>query len=128
MVPLDDLLRLPDSYSVESPDDEKRGGATAAQWQERFEKAQADHAKAKAALAETQAELERTAGDSGNYQVSAPGAQAGENSPVSFAIRQKLREQRAEVEETRRALRKLEIEADIASVPDAWRISRPATK
>ena len=42
-------------------------------------------------------------------------------SPLSFKLRQKLKEDRESLEEAERALRELRIEADLAGVPLDWR-------
>lgn len=117
-VGLDTLLKLPDSYGgVE----ERRGGATAEEWRSRYRQVRAELAAAEAALDESKAEMARLAGDSGNYQVSAPGAPAGETSPVSFKLREQIRSRREAVAERERALKSLEVEANLADVPPDWR-------
>jgi hypothetical protein len=119
-VDLDRLLKLPDSYDAGAVE-EKKGGATASEWRKRFARARGDLVEAEEVLAQTQLELENAASESGNYQVNAPGVQNPEASPVSFSLRQKLKEQRSAVEESKKALRQLEIEADLAEVPRGWR-------
>ncbi|MGH0035467.1 MAG: hypothetical protein ACQGVK_10635 [Myxococcota bacterium] len=126
-VDLDRLLKLPDSYDAGAVED-KRGGVRESEWRRRFARARADLSEAEEALAKTQFELENAASESGNYQVNAPGVQNPEASPVSFGLRQKLKEQRGLVDERKRALRQLEIEADLAEVPSRWRGGDAATK
>jgi hypothetical protein len=126
-VDLDRLLKLPDSYDAGAVA-EKRGGGTQDEWRKRFDKARSDLTEAEQALQRTQTELESAASESGSYQMNAPGVQNPEASPVSFSLRQKLKENRSAVEDRKRALRQLEIEADLADVPVDWRGFDPATK
>jgi len=127
-VDLDRLLRLPDSYEAGGAQDQKRGGASELEWRERFREAHSALEEAEAALQQSQAELEHAASETGNYQVSAPGVTNPQNSPVNFGLQQKIREQRATIDERRRTLRKLEIDADLAGVPANWREPPAATK
>jgi hypothetical protein len=78
-------------------------------------------AGAKAALTKAQQELERTASDTGQWAVSAPGSSDPQNSPVSYKLRTEIRDQRENVQTYERALRQLEIEADLKEVPLDWR-------
>jgi hypothetical protein len=117
-VELDRLLRLPDDFDVGG---QRRGGATAAEWKARFRKARSDLAEARKELRETQEQLENAAGESGDYQVAAPGATDPTNSPVNFGLRQELRRRREQVEREERGLRDLVVEADLADVPEDWR-------
>lgn len=126
-VDLDQLLRLPDSYDAGAAQ-EKRGGVSAQEWRRRFDKALDELAEAERAIEKTQAELENAASESGNYQVNAPGVQNPEATPVNLGLRQQLKEDRALLEEKKRALRQLEIEADLAEVPTDWRSGIAATK
>jgi hypothetical protein len=119
-VALDQLLKLPESFDVD-PTVEKKGGANAEGWRKRFAEARGQLDTAQHALESAQNELASMAGDTANYQVAAPGAANPENSPVSFKLREEIRRQRAAVESSERALRDLEIEADLAEVPEAWR-------
>lgn len=55
------------------------------------------------------------------WQMSAPGAPAGsETSPMSFRLRQELRRQRDELASAERRLTELEVEANLAGVPEEW--------
>ena len=126
-VDLDRLLNLPDTYDAGAAE-EKRGGVSETEWRRRFSQARADLSEAEQKLDQIQLELENAAAEGGNYQVNAPGVQNPEASPVSFGLRTQLREQRTAVEERKRALRQLEIEADLADVPSRWRGAGAATK
>jgi len=117
-VDIDRLLRLPSSYSETSS---RRGGSAADDWRERFREARADLDNAKVALVKAQRELESTASATGQWAVSAPGASDPQNSPVSYKLRQEIRDQRENVEKYERDLRVLEIEADLKEVPLDWR-------
>ena len=125
---LDALLQLPSGYGVQSGP--RVAGTTEAEWRRRFAKARQELALAEQQLAATKKELDEEAGSGGASQwaVAPPGASnsgggAGgpNNSPVSFRLRQALRDQREDVEQKKRALRDLGIEADLAGVPADWR-------
>jgi hypothetical protein len=126
-VSLDELLMLPDSFEVETS---RRGGATRAEWHARFNVAEAEVSEARAALEKTLGELEALAGKSGSYKVASPFGQAspsaGEDSgsPLNYGLKQEIRRKRAEVERTERALLDLELEANLAGVPEAWHSPR----
>lgn len=117
-VDLDRLLQLPDSFD---PGSDTKGGANAAEWRVRFTEGRGEIEAAEAALKDAKEELQKMAGDSGSYQVTAPGSTNGENSPVSFKLRQEIRRQTEELDRAQRALRDLEVEANLAGVPQAWR-------
>jgi hypothetical protein len=120
-VALDRLLQLPESYGVEGGEPPS-GGASASDWRARFADADEELALARRSLADAQRELEATAGDSSQWQISAPGVRAdAENSGTGLANRQRVRRYREEVEEAERRRRALEIEADLAGVPAPWR-------
>lgn len=118
-VGLDSLLRLP---SKPAPVAEPRsGGASRQEWQQRFAAARADVASAQQAIDQAQRELGELAGGGTSWQMSAPGAQAGtEAAPVSFRLRQELRRQREELANAERRLTELEVEANLAGVPQEW--------
>lgn len=117
-VGLDQLLKLPDDYGVEA---QERGGATASEWRRRFRDARAEVESARQRLERTQSQLEQLAQDSDQWQMAAPGTSNPENSPVSYKLREELRRQRAEVVRAERELKDLEVEANLAGVPEAWR-------
>jgi hypothetical protein len=126
-VSLDDLLILPDSFVVETS---RRRGATRAEWHARFISLKADVADAKASLEESLGELEALAGKSGSYKVASPFGQvspnsaAGGASPLNYGLKQTIRRKRVEVERAERALLDLELEANLAGVPEAWHSPR----
>lgn len=121
-VSLDRLLKLPDDYGV---DTERRGGAGASEWRRRFREAQARLDGARERLAHTQSQLEQMAQDSEQWKMAAPGTSTPENSPLSYKLREDLRRQRDDVANAERALKDLEVEANLAAVPDDWRKPAP---
>ena len=130
-VDLGRLLKLPDSYQQPT---ENRRGMGQSKWESRFELVRLDLDTAQTALDSAQQELGEVAGDSSQWSVAAPGTTPNpENTPLSYKLRQEIRRQREEVERAERKLRSLEIEADLAEVPDEWRAqavgraSRPST-
>jgi hypothetical protein len=118
-VALDALLKLPsDAPPLEA---DAQSGASRKEWEARFSAARADLEEARAALADSQSELEDLAADSAAWQMAPPGASANaENSPVSFKLRQEIRQRREEVERAEKALTELRIEANLAGVPEDW--------
>ncbi len=120
-VDLDRLLQLPPSEpSIHG--NPRPGGATRSQWRTRFSEARGDVEKARMALAVAKKELEELAGDSAAWQMAVPGGQpdSNENSPVSFRLIQEIRRQREEVEHGQRRIKDLQVEANLAGVPDEW--------
>ena len=73
-------------------------------------------------LAKAQTDLEALANKSESWQMAAPGAQpTAENSPISYKLRQEIRQYREDVGRAERRLRELEVEASLAGVPAEWR-------
>jgi len=119
-VTLDQLLTLPSALPVEKG---QHGGMSRGEWSERFAKAEAEVADAKASLDESLDKLSALAGKSGNWKVAAPGGQAGpttDNSPVDYGLKQEIRRKREDVERAERNLRDLIVEANLAGVPEEW--------
>ena len=117
-VGLDQLLRLPHSFEA---DVDRRGGATASEWRARFTGARDEIDQAKRKLGELEQELGQISGSSSAWQVSAPGSTDPQTSPLSLRLRQEVREQRAAIDDAERRLRALDVEADLAAVPEEWR-------
>jgi len=117
-VDLDRLLRLPDGFNAEV---ERRGGVTAAEWRSRFRQAREHLEQARVELARVEEQLDAASDSSSAWQVSAPGSDSPETSPLSFRLRQQVKEQRADITASERQLRALEVEADLADVPAEWR-------
>ena len=117
-VELERLLRLPESFRTEA---ERRGGETAVAWRARFQQARHDLEQARLELARVDKELDSVSDSSSAWQVSAPGSDNPELSPLSFRLRQQVKDQRREIIASERRLRALEVEADLADVPPGWR-------
>lgn len=118
-VELDKLLELPDSldYGVE-----RRGGLTRSEWQARFQGARSAIEEAETKLARAQEELEGLASETSQWQLAPPGAGAANpEAPLSYRLRQDIRRYKARRERATRHLRDLQIEANLAGVPDSWR-------
>lgn len=120
-VPLDRLLKLPSSVPVQAQV-EKRGGSTRGQWQARFEKAREELEAARVALEDVRGKLEEAA-EGEAWKMTAPGlgTTAGSETPLDFKLSQELKRCREEVERTERQLQDLEVEANLAGVPEHWR-------
>lgn len=120
-VELDRLLKLPSKldYSVE-----KRGGFTSGEWRSRFQEIQAALEKEREGLARAEKDLEHVAGSADAWLVGPPmpGA-AGDPSeaPLDYRIRQTMKRHRQEIKRLERQLRELEVEANLAAVPEDWR-------
>jgi len=117
-VALDQLLTLPEdrTYAVD-----RKGGLTRGEWRTRYGEVRADLEKERGALRATQDKLD----DAGGAQWSVnpiPGAESDPSkSPVDFQLRTELRRHREEIERLERKLRQLDIEANLAGVPEEWR-------
>jgi len=120
-VPLDRLLKLPSSTPVHSRV-EKHGGSTRSQWQARFEKAREERETARLALEEVRAQLE-DASDGDAWKMTAPGlggAAMPSETPLDFKLSQDLKRSREELARTERQIQDLEVEANLAGVPEDW--------
>jgi hypothetical protein len=124
-VTLDQLLKLPDTVEYTS---ELKGGATPDEWRKRFREARADLEHARAALEQSLAEMHES-GDSGAWKVAPPGlgnvtnnSTSGEDAaPSNYQLSMEIKRQRGEVRRAEQALSDLEVEANLAGVPDDWR-------
>lgn len=123
---LDSLLRLPSDYQRQETAPIV-AGVSEAEWKRRFRTTRETLDAARAALEKTKRELDDVAVDGGSSQWSvAPptggeGGNAPASSPLSFKLRQALRQHRVELEDAEKAMRELEIEANLAGVPRDWR-------
>ena len=116
---MDRLLSLPRGYDVGSA---KKGGATRVEWRARFNEARGALTEAQAGLAKTRAEMEANAADGGSWKMAPPGSDlSNTDSPSSYRLTQQLRRGREEVRAAEQALTALDVEANIASVPQDWR-------
>jgi hypothetical protein len=118
-VELERLLKLPSHLDYEV---EKRGGATRGEWRARFRTTREELAASKAALEKAQTALEEAAGGGSSWQLAPPGAQAASSdATLHYALREEVRRQRDEVARGEKKLRALEVEANLAGVPQDWR-------
>jgi hypothetical protein len=118
-VDLEELLKLPGDVRY---DVEKRGGATQGEWRTRFQKVRSDLDAERAALARAQHELEKVAGSSDSWTLAPPGVSANRSeAPLDYRLRTEIRQHRAEIERLEKQLRDLEVEANLAGVPEEWR-------
>jgi hypothetical protein len=119
-VPLDRLLELPSDFE---PRVERRSGVAESEWRERFRLAREDLERAQATLASSKAELAELAEDSSSWSLAPPvgGPAQSNEAPLSYELRQRIKRQEAEVERARRKLRDLQVDANLAGVPESWR-------
>jgi len=120
-VDLDQLLKLPSTYDYSV---EKRGGRTEGEWRSRFRELRDSLAAEREGLAAAEEDLDRVAGTADAWQVAPPVpgmAGAGADAPLDYRIRQAINRHRGEIERLERQLRELEVEANLAMVPEDWR-------
>lgn len=120
-VDLDKLLTLPSGRDYSVP---RKGGATKGEWQVRFREAHSELEIAEEELAESQAKLEKSSKDSGSWTLGMPGPMAkqeGQDKSSNYSVIQDIKRQKAEVERAERTLQELEVEANLAGVPEDWR-------
>ena len=127
VVALDRLLKLPAGLDIET---EVRGGSTKAQWRARYDTARRELAEAEAGLAKTRAKLEEVAGESSAWKMGAPGLGNIENSspsegPLDYQLSTEMRHNREEFERSQRQIAELDVEANLAGVPEDWRGTQP---
>lgn len=125
---LDRLLKLPDTdYGFE-----KKGGATRSEWRARFLEARTSLEAAKAALAKAEQDLAAAGGESQAWTFTPPGLPGGASTEPSDGsqLRQEVKKDRGEVERAQARLRELDVQANLAGVPEDWRGTRtePSTK
>ncbi len=116
---LDRLLKLPESgsYGVD-----RRGGLTRGEWRTRFLGVRKSLDTEKEALALSQSKLDDIAGSASNWQVApVPGLEPSPDAPLDYQLRVEIRRHKSEIQRLERKLRELEIEANLAGVPQEWR-------
>lgn len=124
---LEQLMKLPSSAPVEASI-ERRGGSTKAEWQARFRSVRKDMAEADSELEAVRDQLEEEVGEGGSWKMSAPGlgsAQDPTDAPSNYRLSQELKRKREESQRARQALLDLEVEANLAGVPEDWRKDTP---
>lgn len=117
-VSLDDLLGLPTGYEAAV---QRRAGATESEWRGRFAASLQQLEEAKQRLAKSEEELDKVSELAPSWQVAPPGSSNPQTSPLSLRLRDDVKRQRQAVELAGRDLRELEVQAELASVPDEWR-------
>ncbi len=117
-VRLDKLLKLPTSVEY---DMEKRGGATRTEWKSRFKEASSDLASAKKDLDAALGKLEKAAEGADSWRFVPPGGDVTAENQENVRLRQDVTRKREEVARAEKRVRDLEVEGNLASVPDDWR-------
>jgi hypothetical protein len=116
---LDRLLKLPEgqSYGVD-----RRGGLSRGEWRGRFLEVRTSLDTERQALAAATLKLDEAAGSASNWQMAPiPGMEASPDAPLSYELRLKIRRHKSEIDRLEKKLRELEIEANLAGVPEDWR-------
>jgi hypothetical protein len=116
-VGLDRLLKLPASVSTGV---ERRGGMTRGEWRGRFERIETSLASEEAGLAAAQEERDRVAGSSDQWLLGAPGMTNTE-APLDYRLRQEITRHKEEIARLKSERQTLEVEANLAGVPEDWR-------
>lgn len=119
---IDHLFELPSGFEPQVG--EKRGGATESAWRERFTEARAEIEAAQARLRASKQKLAELAEEGGGWGVAppVPGMVTQTNdAPLNYEMRERIRRDEAALDAAKRQLVNLEIEANLANVPEAWR-------
>lgn len=121
-VGLDRLLKLPTSvdYTVE-----RRGGLTRGEWRARFERIDTALAAEEKGLEAAQAELDRVAGSADQWLMGPPGM-TNTDAPLDYRLRQEINRRKQERDRLKAGRKDLEVEANLAGVPEDWRPSDDA--
>lgn len=117
-VDLDRLLKLPSSVQY---DVEKRGGATRTEWRARYATARSELADARDGLAKSQKALEQGASNTSQWSVAPPGVPSTPDVSANYPLTQEVKRQREAMERAEKKLRDLDVEANLAAVPQEWR-------
>ena len=118
-VGLDQLLKLPPSVSTGV---ERKGGMTRGEWRGRFDRLEVQLASEQQSLAVAQKERDRVANSSDQWLMGAPGMTNTE-APLDYRLRQEITRHKEEIERLKTARDSLEVEANLAGVPEDWRRS-----
>jgi hypothetical protein len=116
---LDRLLKLPagQSYGVD-----RRGGLSRGEWRARFIELRESIAGEKRGLAQAQLRLDEVASSTSNWQMAPiPGLEVSPDAPLDYQLRHVIRRHKSEIERLENRLSELEIEANLAGVPEDWR-------
>jgi len=121
-------MRLPESmeYTVQ-----RRGNATQDEWRSRFRQARQDLEESRAALDRSMKELEEVGSSTASWKVAPPGlpqakasptdVHADPGSPLDYRLNVEIRRHREAIKRAEQGLTDLEIEANLAGVPEDWR-------
>jgi hypothetical protein len=118
-VGLDHLLKLPEgqSYGVD-----RRGGLSRGEWRARFIELREAIAGEKRGLVAAQLRLDEVASSTSNWQMAPiPGLEVSPDAPLDYQLRHVIRRHKSEIERLENRLSELEIEANLAGVPEDWR-------
>jgi hypothetical protein len=116
---LDRLLKLPEgqSYGVD-----RRGGLSRGEWRTRFVEVRTSLDRERKALGDAQGKLDEAAGSASNWQMAPiPGMEPSPDAPLDYQLRLQIRKHKSEIDRLEKKLRELEIEANLAGVPEEWR-------
>jgi hypothetical protein len=116
---LDRLLKLPEgqSYGVD-----RRGGLSRGEWRARFIELREAIAGEKRGLVAAQLRLDEVASSTSNWQMAPiPGLEVSPDAPLDYQLRHVIRRHKSEIERLENRLSELEIEANLAGVPEDWR-------
>jgi len=121
VVPLDRLFELPSGF--EPRPTERRSGIGEAEWRSRFAVAHERVAHSEAALRESKQELAKLAESSKSWSVAPPigGLPKHNDAPLNYGLSQRIKKNQEEADAAKRELLDLEVEANLANVPEAWR-------
>jgi hypothetical protein len=122
-VGLDALLKIPPTMSFEPT---RRGHVTKTEWRARFDETRSELATARRQLAETQAKLAEIGSNSSAWTMGAPGLstvdrERANEAPLDMSLSKEMKQRRAAVERAEARMRELEVEANLAQVPEDWR-------
>jgi hypothetical protein len=121
-VALERLFELPSGFEA-GPSETRRGDGEA-EWRRRFAEARAAVERSGDELAQSKRELANLAEESNAWTLAPPvgGAQAAASeAPLSYELRQRIKRQEAAAADAKQHLVKLEVEANLAGVPENWR-------
>lgn len=116
---LDRLLKLPEgqTYGVD-----RRGGLSRGEWRTRFVEVRTSLDSERKTLAAAQGKLDEVAGNASNWQMAPiPGMEPSPDAPLDYQLRLQIRRHKSEIDRLEKKLRELEIEANLAGVPEEWR-------
>lgn len=121
VVPIERLFELPRSFEPKPAETRAGEGETA--WRRRFSEARVELEQSQSRLKASKRELAELAQDSNAWTVAPPvGAAAPTtDAPLSYELRQRIRRHEAQVDAARERLLNLEVEANLAGVPEGWR-------